>query len=59
MDDDVGYRTEDQNSDSDLDSSNRSSLSRGVRFGPGTKEGSELGTDLDSDGSDPDDRVSG
>eukprot|EP00804_Cyclotella_cryptica_P030161 CCRYP_009569-RA/>CCRYP_009569-RA protein AED:0.02 eAED:0.02 QI:425/1/1/1/1/1/2/375/1020 len=55
-DDDNGYKTEDHDSDTDMDSSNRSGLSRGVRFGPGTKEGSELGTDLDSDGSEQDDR---
>lgn len=44
-----GYRTED-NEETDLDSSGRSGLSsKGVRFGPGTKEGSDLGTESESD----------
>lgn len=45
-----GYRTEDNEETDDLDSSSRSGLSsKGVRFGPGTKEGSDLGTESESD----------
>ena len=48
--DDEGYRTED-NESSSLDGSMRSGMSsgKGVRFGPGTKEASEAGTDLESE----------
>jgi hypothetical protein len=58
--DDEGYKTEDnEESLTDLDSSGRSGVSsKGVRFGPGTKEASEAGTDLDSEVDLDEERVS-
>ncbi|KAL7508126.1 hypothetical protein ACHAXN_005232 [Cyclotella atomus] len=52
--DDEGYKTEDTDENEALDSSMRSGMSsnKGVRFGPGTKEASEAGTDLESEAGD-------
>jgi len=55
--DDEGYWTEDNEETMGIDSSCRSGTSsKGVRFGPGTKEASDAGTDLESE-TDVDDKV--
>jgi hypothetical protein len=57
--DEEGYKTQDEEEEEeDLDASGRSgsvmgsSVGKGVRFGPGTKEASEAGTDLESEAED-------